>query len=189
MRARVGMLVWMISPGGLRLTKDGRIVVSGSYCDIEYAVRIDGSEPARELVTALREQIWPDPTADELPDSYQASILSRLLASIQTVANGIDPEPGAYNFLGGGMWEFKASALRLTYYDTDGKGASTTVTSDAHSTWDGSTEHEMPFGFGEDGIVRLGHHFPKPPKVRYTPPEDLKESFTVREEDFLNDKR
>lgn len=163
-------------------------MVRGSYCQIECAIREDGSEPSSELLSVLAAQMWPDPDADELPDSYQAGILARLYAALEDVAAGEDPAEGMYNYLNEGMWEFKVSTLRLTFYDTDGAGSSTSIASDATTAWDGSAKHYLPEEFGLDGIVRLGHHFPKPRSVRRTPEADLKQAFVVREEDFSHDR-
>jgi len=93
-----------------------------------------------------------------------------------------------YNFLGDGMWEFKVSSLRLTYYDADGMGNNSTTQSVVNDAWDGSRQHEMPEDFAAEGIVRLGHYFGKPREVHRTPGEDLAESFRVREEDFAHDR-
>lgn len=168
------------------MTKVNRIVVyEGHHCKIECGIREDGSEPAHALLTELQNRVWPDPEADELPDSYQVRTYTRLLAAIHDVANGDDPEPHMHNFLGDGMWEFKVNNLRLTYYDTNGAGESTTIGSEEEWRWDGS-KHRMPEDFGTEGLVRLGHHFAK--QTQKTSRRDLDEAFAVRREDFHHDR-
>lgn len=91
------------------------------------------------------------------------------------------------NYLREGIWEFKVSNLRLTFYDTDGFGSSCTtdVGENSERLWDGTMSYSLPEDFGE--LIRLGHHFPKAPNTRKTPPGDLTTATTVRKEDFEHD--
>ena len=78
----------------------------------------------------------------------------------------------------------KITNLRLTFYDTDGRGSPLTV----HSEVDyflGRKTHYLPEEFASAGIVRLGHHFPK--ESQKTPTKDLQSSTNIRKEDLAHD--
>ncbi len=172
--------------GGLGLTKaERRKVNEGRYATIECAIRKDGSSPASDLLDELEGHIWCDPLADELPDAYQAKLYARLLAEIENLADGYDPSPQHLNYLDNGIWELKITNLRLTFYDTDGRGSPCTQHSDVEFEL-GRKVHCLPEQFGRAGIIRLGHHFPK--QSQKTTERDLQLSSTVRREDLSLDR-
>lgn len=163
------------------------MVVNGSAAKVECAVREDETSPASELLTELRSHRWPDPEADELPDAGQVGLYSRLLAAIEDVADGYDPPRGALNFLEDGIWEFRITNLRLTFYDTDGRGNGETHCPHPDSTWViGRMEYELPDDFASTGLVRLGHNFAK--QTQQTPQYDLELAADVRREDLAHDR-
>lgn len=172
--------------GGLLLPKvERKIVAEGEDGVAECAVRADMTSPAAELLGQLHTGYWPDPLAEELPDSWQPSLLLRLVDLIEKVTDGYDPDPGQYNYLRDGIWEFKVTNLRLTFYDTDGDGNAMTTNADVSHGWDGKRKYSLPAGFGR--IVRLGHHFAK--TTRQTAEDDLGQAGLVREEDLNHDRR
>lgn len=171
--------------GGLGLTKvSRRVVKDGKWAMVECALRADGTSPAIELFDRLKEQMWDDPDSQALPDEYQASILFRLYAAIEGISDGEDPEPGVLEFLRNGIWQLNVASLRLTFYDTDGKGSCPSLHFVPERQFDGT--YRLPDSFAE--IIRLGHYFGKPRAVRRTPKEHLRTAFAVRKEDMEYDR-
>jgi len=169
----------------LQLSKVERLVVAdGDWYEISCAVKEDGStSPAANLLDELEQNMWPDPEADALPDEYQVGLRQRLLASIEQLAETGDLPRGSYNSLHNGLWEFKPSNLRLTFFDTDGKGAFEPKLGEKFSSWSGKNEYLLADDFDE--FIRLGHCFAK--TSEQTTQEDLDLANQLRIEDLTHD--
>ncbi len=150
-------------------------------------MRADGSAPAAVLLDQLLDQTWPDPESSEFPDAWQTKLYYRLINAIELIADGYDPEPHEFNYLGDGLWEFTITNLRVTFYDTDGRGEPDTTWSGEDSGWGiGRVEYRLPDDFASSGVVRLGHVFAK--TTQKTTDYDLKVARAVREEDLEHDR-
>ena len=93
------------------------------------------------------------------------------------------PHEENHNQLRDGVWELKRFNIRITFFDTDGKGGY-----DPKINFEGSG----PWGKGPelpefDEYVRLATSFIKPPDVRKTPPHEISLAKQVREEDTRHD--
>lgn len=93
------------------------------------------------------------------------------------------PHEENHNQLRDGVWELKRFNIRITFFDTDGKGGY-----DPKINFEGSG----PWGKGPelaefDEYVRLATSFIKPPGVRKTPPHEISLAKQVREEDTRHD--
>lgn len=88
---------------------------------VEYAVAADGSEPARDFLSALKQGALPyDPLTNEIPDEEQITDYHRLIDLIRTVARDGEPaRRAALNYLEDGIWEFKHGNKRIAFFDTD----------------------------------------------------------------------
>jgi len=159
-----------------------RLVASGAYLDVECAVRADETSPASELLDQLAEGTWPDPEAESLPDEWQPRYLQRLIALCQALAAGDSIPDNAFNALEDGVLEFKIDGLRVTFYDTDGRGNCGVTEIEYYDDWSGKRRPVLP-EFEE--YVRLGHVFPK--TGQKTRPEDIQQSLQVRKEDLEHD--
>lgn len=169
-------------PGTLDLTKLERTVIAdGEFCVIECAVRSDGSTPVEVLLRELEEGTWPNPNSEELPDSYQPRQRDRFLALCELLAEGDDLPQNAVNHLEDGIWEFKVGDLRVTFYDTDGRGGYVAKTPKYVSNWSGAD-----FEYDMDEFVRLGHYFAKTGPT--TTSNDLQSANEVRVEDLTHDR-
>ncbi len=146
-------------------------------------MRADGTtSPASDLLDDLSEGMWDDPEAESLPDEYQPTLRRRLIANIEYFANHGELGRDSYNRLRDGIWEFKASGVRISFYDTDGIGGYDPKHGERVSTWDQRYIYELP---EFDEFIRLGHAFPK--TSQKTTEADLASCATVREEDLEHD--
>ncbi len=165
------------------MTKQARrVVADGETYEICCALREDGSSPTSDLLDKLEEMVWPDPAATELPDEYQTSLRRRLIAHVEMLAEEGDLPRSAYNRLQDGIWELKVGNLRVSFYDTDGKGGFTAKDGESSPSWDGGTLHFLP-EFDEN--IRLGHTFAK--EGQQTKSEDIEACRLTREEDLAHD--
>ena len=90
------------------------------------------------------------------------------------------------NELQDGVWEFKLGRVRVSFYDTDGRGsynAKRRVISIVDSEFPDEEFWWLPL-FDED--LRLGHCFGK--TTQRTEDEDISETLRVREEDLAHDR-
>lgn len=174
----------LIDGGDLRLAKVARrVVADGGMYEVACAVGRDGkTAPASDLLDDLETGMWADPNAKSLPDEWQPRLRTRLLAHVNQLANEGDLPGSAYNRLEEGVWELKVESVRVTFYDTDGAGG-----------W--SPKYGERVGMGSwarwelpdfDEFLRLGHCFAK--ETQSTPPDDIRASCTVREEDVEHDR-
>lgn len=127
--------------------------------------------------------MWPDPNAEKLPDSYQASIKRRFLAEIQHIADYGEPAE-SFNYLQDGIWEIKVSSLRVSFYDTDGRGNFDPKVSEPFTNYQGKNEYPFPDDF--EDYLRVGHYFGK--DRQKTSQHDLMMCTQVREEDLEQDR-
>jgi hypothetical protein len=165
-----------------------RLVCKGAWYDIEYAIRADGSSPARAFLDALKTGNWaPDPDAEKLPDIDQVNDRDQLLTMCMDLATlGVPPHRGAVNFLSDGIWEFKRGSKRMTFFDTRGDGtysAKNRITDRHRSPY--PDDDDWWFFPVFDKTIRLGHCFPKLGQA--TEKFDLSEAFAVRREDLSHD--
>lgn len=176
---------WHSQHRGLGLTNVSRTVLAdGDYHEVACAVLCDGvSSPVVELLAQLKEGNWPDPNISEFPDEYQANTRRRFLAQVAHLADFGELEQG-FNRLDGGIWEFKVESLRVTFFDTPGDGTFTPKFGEEYDSWDGRRLVEFPTDFDE--FIRVGHYFGK--DGQKAPPEDVKRSIEVREEDVAHDR-
>ena len=165
---------------------DREVVASGDWADIECAVDLDGqTSPAKSLLDALAAGEWADPLATKLPDDRQVSLRRRLYALFESIAETGEFWPrDACRPLENGLWEFKVTNLRLTFYDTDGEGTWDNKIAETQFSWDGKKYWELPEDY--DQFVRIGHHFPKTDDLASQ--SDLDEAFRLRDEDTNHDK-
>lgn len=99
-------------------------IVVGAWHSVQCAIRRDGTSPAREFLTELKQGAWDaDPELEEVPFDEQIDDYDALLNKMQYVARNGEPErSGDVNYLHSGIWEFKAGNKRLAFFDTDGQG-------------------------------------------------------------------
>jgi hypothetical protein len=156
------------------LVHDGDI-----YC-IECAVRDDGvTSPVAEFLGALRNQSWES----EIDSSDQPKTYQWLLAKMEYFAdNGEFPHIGNWNQLMKGIWEIKRWSIRVTFFDTDGKGHYTPKIEEKIITGGGGYCPLPNF----DPYIRLGTVFEK--RTRLTPQHELDLAYMIREEDLEHDR-
>ena len=94
---------------------------------VEYAIRADGTEPARAFLQALKAGHLPnDPLTKGIPDEEQITDYSRLISLMTTVAADGEPlRSNQLNYLEDGLWEFKHGNKRIAFYDVDEQGMHT----------------------------------------------------------------
>lgn len=161
------------------------VIVRGQMAIVECAVTESGVSPALDAIEQLRNRSWPDPDGRTLPDEAQALDYAMLMELIQDVADGGYGPVGYTNYLRDGVWEFKVRGIRMTFYDTDGRGSSVDKSFKRDDVdW---RRKLLPDDFGE--IIRLGHTFGKAAGIRVTPRADLVRAFIVRKEDLDHDRR
>ncbi len=162
-----------------------RMIVRGQFHEIGCAVREDASTPAGAFLDALRTGAWDAPD-EAAPSDEQISDYHWFLNAIRHWANTGEPVyRGAVNALEDGVWEFRHCDKRLTFFDTDGKGAYTPklpIRSHADSEAPNSQYWHIPYF---DQQIRLGHAFTK--VSQKTLARDLLESRDTRKEDLAHD--
>lgn len=104
-----------------------RQIVVGEWYSVEYAVRADGSEPARDFLQALKGGVLPDdPLTTDIPDEEQITDYDRLVEVMREVARAGEPtRNNQLNYLEEGLWEFKHGNKRIAFFDTDEAGGHT----------------------------------------------------------------
>lgn len=156
------------------------VVHDGEYCLVEYAVKTDSREPAKEFLNRLGSGMVEVRDVSN-PDEKQPGYKAKLLGTIFDFAEGEDIPNRSYNFLSDGIWEFKAGDMRVSFYDTDGNGDFDPKNWQKDSPF---SKAQLPDEFDEQ--VRLGHSFAKPDSS--TSADDLMECATVRTEDLEHDR-
>lgn len=163
-----------------------RAVFVGKLHDVDCAVRANKSSPAGDFLDALKAGKW-DRADSDLPADEQISDYHWFLTAIKHWANTGEPiYRHAAKHLDDGVWEFRHSDKRLTFYDTDGKGGYTAklpIADHAQAEVPDSQYWEIPM-FDEQ--IRLGHAFTK--VGQKTPKKDLDAMKAVREEDLAHDR-
>jgi hypothetical protein len=125
--------------------------------------------------------------ADGWPDSNQPNdriVLMRVISHFASTGTVISR--GSINSLQGGIWEFKRSRKRVSFYDTDGQGTAYNRQPNPTSTDCSRPEDPMWHIPDFDQQLRLGWCFPK--TGEQTNQEDIQQTLTVREEDLSYDR-
>lgn len=163
-----------------------RAVIRGKLHDVDCASGRNESSPAADFLNALKAGKW-DRADSDLPADEQISDYHWFLTALKHWANYGEPiYRNAAKHLDGGVWEFRHSDKRLTFYDTDGRGgysAKLPISDHAQADVPGSQYWEIPL-FDEQ--IRLGHAFTK--VGQKTPGKDLDAMKAVREEDLSHDR-
>ncbi|WP_146240653.1 hypothetical protein [Curtobacterium sp. MCPF17_011] len=168
------------------------LFIHGAVHKVWFSVREDGSQPAQEFLATLSRGTWEaDPDrqdGDPWPDEAQPNDRAVLVRIITAFANkGVPDSTRQVNDLEDGLWEFKRAAKRVTFYDTDGKGACVTherVGSRAEGHRGESDEMWQYPIFAEQ--IRLGFCFGK--TGRYSGDDNIDEAIEVKEEDLAYDR-
>src|SRR5690625_1457330 len=169
----------------LGLTKVNRYVVAdGAYHEVACAVLADGkTSPVLDLLAELKGGIHEGSLVEGSADESGARDYARLIAQIEYLAHEGEPSH-SFDYLTGGIWEFKIGDLRVTFYDTPGDGTFTPKTGIRNEGHWRQRRYEFPDEF--DDYVRLGHRFTK--VGQKTPKSDLDQAAKVREEDLKHDR-
>ena len=176
------------------MTKVVRRLLAGSPENrfmVECAVLADGvTSPSSDVLDSLKAGILtPDPDrkeGDPWPDEEQPVDYYKFMAMLRHLLKHGEPEhQREVNDLEAGVWEFKISTKRLTFFDTDGAGSfepklrilaiEKAPYPDSDFWWFPEFEH----------ILRVGHAFVK------TGPQagadNIRMSQEVRREDLAHD--
>jgi hypothetical protein len=165
------------------LTKVIRTVIAdGDYFAVECAVRSDLSSPVVDFLADVARGGWHE--SRELEPDEQVDWHHWFIAACELLANtGHLPHRDAHNQLLDGIWEIKHGSLRVSFYDTDGRGNHTPkINRDGYSRF---TTRPWPEDFDE--YLRLTTAFPK--TGRRTPPSEIVSAQQVREEDLEHDRQ
>lgn len=162
-----------------------RIVAKGAFYDVECAIAADGSSPAALFLDRLKEGLWDGDANDtDRPSDEQLYDYAKFIALIGHVAReGEPPHARAVNYLRSGVWEFKHSNKRISFYDTPGDG--TWTEKGRVETREDGHDSEYWWFPDFDMIIRLGHCFAKQSQVARQ--EDVDRAVAVREEDIRYD--
>jgi len=164
-----------------------RVVHDGdTYC-VECAVRADRvTSPVAHFLDALKEKTWAPGLGESshLEPDEQLKAYAWLLVAIEYFAEeGLFPHVGDWNQLMRGIWEIRRWEIRVTFFDTDGRGNYTPKTMDRIVTGGGGYCPLPDF----DPFIRLGTVFEKTtPK---TPQHELDLAERIRREDLDHDKQ
>lgn len=158
------------------------------YYEVEIAVRADGSMPARAFLDALKSKMLPnDPDDLQLPSDAQLGDYWHFIRACRHLAEYGEPKYSRQvNHLQDGVWEFKAGAKRISWYDTDGEGGYVAKPRiDDHRN---SPNPDSDFWWFPDfdDTIRLGHSFVK--TGRRTSDTDIELLLTTRGEDLDHDR-
>jgi hypothetical protein len=153
---------------------------------VECAVRADGrTSPVAEFLDRLQEGSWQPENDDDpgLEPDEQVDFRNWFLAEVKHFANtGEMRHGGAYNQLVDGIWEFKHSNVRVSFYDHDDHG--NYIPKTAEKIWVGGGGYfRLPEDF--DYFIRLGIAFTK--STQKTLKRHLAEAVLIREEDLSHD--
>jgi len=166
-------------------------VARGSCHVIEHAIREDGTSPSHEFLVALKDKVWTaDPDYETLPKDAQLGDYLLFLNDCNYLANHGYPERAKYvNVLDDGIWEFKHSKKRLSWYDTPGDGTYTPKAMiDRHEDAPPELRDHVAWWFPDmDRYIRLGHAFPKTGVM--SGDLNIEATLAVREEDLTYDRQ
>lgn len=164
-------------------------MAEGEWYKISYAVRADGTQPAREIMDFLSTGTWVDAEQKGISPDDQVTAYSRLLKVMEHYAEyGEGPTEKSMNALESGFFEFKALAARICFYDTRGDGThdekrKIIYPDDAPNCY--SPTWQIP---DLDEEIRLCNGWPKPYDQRLTRPADIANARLIRKEDLEYDK-
>lgn len=164
-----------------------RMQAQGVMYEISCAVCADGRAPAGEFLDELAEGAWRKGL--ELGDKKldQVDEADRFMALMSRYSSrGELRGEHQINGLGRGIWEFKVSTKRLSFFDTDGAGAFV-----SRSVFRDRGQADRP----QSNIwhiptlefhLRLADGFPK--RGQSTPRQPIDWAHRIREEDLTHDK-
>lgn len=162
-----------------------RLVADGESFTIECAVRTDQTSPVAEALDQLAAGKWPvEDNSDGLDRlDRQVSVRDGFLSAMRHLSQYGTLPPGThYNVLLDGIWEFKRLRMRLTYYDTDGRGSHEPVYVEK-GHW-----RNTPWPMNDyDDYLRLTTAFEK--TTAQTPQHEIDLAKQVREEDLEHDRQ
>jgi hypothetical protein len=168
-----------------------RLIVAGAVYLVECAVLRDGiTSPAAQALDDLKAgQLDPDTDrndSDPWPDENQPSDYSKVIAMFKLLAEqGVPTHSSAINNLDDGIWEFKRSKKRFSFYDCDGAGGfepKLRIRDRTESEYPNSEFWWLP---DFDNFIRLGHFFVKSGDVAGD--FNISETLRVRKEDLEHD--
>lgn len=159
-------------------------VARGDAFLIECAVRADFSSPAEEFLEQLkagRFEVTRNPELDSL--EVQSSLYLRFIAGMEFLAENGELPRGSFTFnsLDDGIWEFKPGSLRVTFFDTDGRGNHSPKRRQRNFV-----TGEIPWPDDYDDFLRLATAFEK--RGRKAEPGHIYKAKKVREEDLEHDR-
>lgn len=158
-------------------------MADGDYYLMECALRSDKSSIVDSFLNDLELGKWNPKIGRKLPQDEQVSMFAWVLAACDHFANYGD-FPGAkdHNQLREGIWEIKHFNIRISFYDTDGRGGyNPKIDLSGISNW-GDPPRLPEF----DDQIRLGTAFCKNSKK--TEPRDIHLAQVVRDEDLNHDR-
>lgn len=151
---------------------------------MQCALRKDRSSPAADFMDKLREADLEAASQAELPPDEQVASWHWFIAASERIADTGEPPHGrTHNQLQDGIWELKHLALRLTFFDTDGKGKDEPLID--RESYSRFQQRPWPEGFEE--YLRLTTGFVK--RSQKTPPKEIGFARLVRKEDLDHDRR
>ncbi|MCL2783407.1 MAG: hypothetical protein FWD80_05475 [Propionibacteriaceae bacterium] len=162
-----------------------RVICDGEVYEVACALRADGvTSPVASFLDALRHQNWhPDADAQsQLSPDEQIKSHYVMLATVRHFANtGEFTHWTERRPLQDGIWEVKHLELRISFYDTDGRGGYQPkyVTK---SPMGGGGYYPIP---NFDEYIRLGTVFEK--NTQKTPQSELDSAELIRTEDLAHD--
>lgn len=158
-------------------------VASGDAFLIECAVRADFSSPVSEFLDQLaagRFEVRRNPELDSL--EAQSNLYMRFVAGMEFLAEHGELPQGSltFNSLEDGIWEFKPGSLRVTFFDTDGRGNHIAKRRERNFV-----TGQIPWPDDYDYFLRLATAFEK--RGRRAEPGHIYTAKKVREEDLEHD--
>jgi hypothetical protein len=161
------------------------LLASGAFYDIECAVLADGARsPVAEFLELLKSERWAPPGgASALTRDEQIKAHAWFVAEVEYFADtGTMHRRSNWNQLRDGIWEFKRHEVRVSFYDTDGRGRYVPKTVPREPMAGGGYCPLPEF----DEFIRLGTVFEK--LTARTPEPELRFARQVREEDLAHDR-
>lgn len=165
---------------------DRRLEYTGDRYEIRYAICSDGRSPAEEFLDELAQGAWQeglDAGDNKIDQTFHADTFKALMK--RYARTGELRGKHEINGLGRGIWEFKVSAKRLSFFDTDGAGKfikRDTYKRQDHADRPGSKIWHMP---DLDRHLRLADGFPK--RGQQTPKKPIDWANRIRKEDTSHD--
>ena len=155
---------------------------------VEYAIREDGTQPAKDFLMNLKADAWPDHVVGKVdPDARAAPLYYQFVVRLKHLARTGKPASGTYcNWLPDGLWEAKADSLRIPFFDVDKNGNHTKkLRITDRRVVDPNNENEDWKFPTWDTVLRLTHGFPKTGPTTEESEIDL--AMDIREEDLRDE--